>query len=109
MAEKRKPEPDKKSGASVASSGKKPPIPRRAKWLIALLLVLCLILLGALVELACLPHFLEQDINKILQPLAEGGGVEFRVKTISLTSAEVACKIRDNTRDGRPMRVGSIG
>ena len=109
VAEKRKPEPDKKSGASVASSGKKPPIPRRAKWLIALLLVLCLILLGALLELAFLPHFLEQDINKILQPLAEGGGVEFRIKTISLTSAEVACKIRDNTRDDRPMRVGSIG
>ena len=108
-ADKRNSEPDKKSGASVASSGKKPPIPRRAKWAIALLIFLCLILLGALVELACLPHFLEQDINKLLQPLAEGGGVEFRIKTISLTSAEVACKIRDNTRDGRPMRVGSIG
>lgn len=109
VAEKRKPEPDKKSGASVASSGKKPPIPRRAKWAIGLLLFLCLLLLGALLELAFLPHFLEQDINKILQPLAEGGSVEFRIKTISLTSAEVACKIRDNTRDGRPMRVGSIG
>ena len=111
-ADKRKSEPDRKaSGPSAAAPGKKvkTPIPCRAKWMIALLLLLCLILLGALVELACLPHFLEQDINKILQPLAEGGGVEFRIKTISLTSAEVACKIRDYTRDGRPMRVGSIG
>jgi len=110
-ADKRKSEPDKNaSGPSATSApGKKQPIPRRAKWMIALLLLLCLILLAALVELACLPHFLEQDINKILQPLAEGGGVEFRIKTISLTSAEVACKIRDYTRDGRPMRVGSIG
>ena len=111
-ADKRKSEPDKKaSGPSAAAPGKKvkTPIPRRAKWMIALLLLLCLILLGALLELAFLPHFLEQDINKLLQPLAEGGGVEFRIKTISLTSAEVACKIRDYTRDGRPMRVGSIG
>ena len=109
-ADKRNAEPDKKSGVSaVSASAKKQPVPRRAKWLIALLLLLCLILLGALLELAFLPHFLEQDINKLLQPLAEGGGVEFRIKTISLTSAEVACKIRDYTRNGRPMRVGSIG
>ena len=110
-ANKRNAEPDKKtSGSSAASApAKKQPVPRRAKWAIALLLILCIILLGALLELAFLPHFLEQDINKLLQPLAEGGGVEFRIKTISLTSAEVACKIRDNTRDGRPMRVGSIG
>ena len=112
-AGKRTAEPDKKSGGSAASfasaSGKKPPLARGAKWTIILLSVLCVILLAALVELACLPHFLEQDINKILQPLAEGGGVEFRIKTISLTSAEVACKIRDATRGDRPMRVGSIG
>ncbi len=110
-ADKRKSEPDRKmSGSSAASApAKKQPVPRRAKWAIGLLLFLCLLLLGALLELAFLPHFLEQDINKLLQPLAEGGGVEFRIKTISLTSAEVACKIRDYTRNGRPMRVGSIG
>ncbi len=110
-AEKRKSKPDRKTSDSSAASApaKKQPIPRRAKWAIALLILLCLILLGALVELACLPHFLEQDINKILQPLAEGGGVEFRIKTISLTSAEVACKVKDTTRDGRPLNVGSIG
>ena len=110
-ADKRNNEPDKKlSGSSAASAPvKKQPVPRRAKWAIALLLLLCLFLLGALVELACLPHFLEQDINRILQPLAEGGGVEFRIKTISLTSAEVACKVKDTTRDGRPLNVGSIG
>ena len=110
-ADKRNNEPDRKpSGSSAAPApAKKQPVPRRAKWAIALLILLCLLLLGALVELACLPRFLEKDINRILQPLAEGGGVEFRIKTISLTSAEVACKIRDYTRDGRPMRVGSIG
>ena len=110
-ADKRNHEPDKKlSGPSAApAQAKKQPVPRRAKWAIALLLLLCLFLLGALVELACLPRFLEQDINKILQPLAEGGGVEFRIKTISLTSAEVACKIKDTTLDGRPLNVGSIG
>ena len=110
-ADKRNHEPDKKrSGSSAApAQAKKQPVPRRAKWAIALLLLLCLFLLGALVELACLPHFLEKDINKILQPLAEGGGVEFRIKTISLTSAEVACKVKDTTRDGRPLNVGSIG
>ncbi len=108
-ADKRNSEPDKKTSGSSAAPKKKQPVPRRAKWTIALLILLCLILLGALVELACLPHFLEQDINKILQPLAEGGGVEFRIKTISLTSAEVACKVKDTTRDGRPLNVGSIG
>ena len=108
-AGKRNAEPGRTSGSSAAPSAKKPPLDRGAKWTIILLSVLCVILLAALLELAFLPHFLEQDINKILQPLAEGGGVEFRIKTISLTSAEVACKIRDNTRDGRPMRVGSIG
>lgn len=110
-AGKRKTEPDKRgSGSSAASApAKKQPVPRRAKWTIALLSVLCVILLAVLLELAFLPHFLEQDINKILQPLAEGGGVEFRIKTISLTSAEVACKIRDTSRNGRPVRVGSIG
>lgn len=107
--DKRKSEPDKNTSGSSAVPKKKQPIPRRAKWVIALLLLLCLILLGALVELACLPHFLEQDINKLLQPFAEGGGVEFRIKTISLTSAEVACKVKDTTRDGRPLNVGSIG
>ena len=109
-ADKRNSEPDKKSGVSAASApAKKQPVPRRAKWAIALLVFLCLLLLGALVELACLPRLLEEDINKILQPLAEGGGVEFRIKTISLTSAEVACKVKDTTRDGRPLNVGSIG
>ena len=108
-AGKRKPEPDRKSGSSAASSAKKPPVPRGAKWAIILLSVLCIVLLGALLELAFLPHFLEQDINRILQPLAEGGGVEFRIKTISLTSAEVACKVKDTTRGGRPLNVGSIG
>lgn len=112
-AGKPNPEPDrKKSGGSAASSSsapaKKPPIPRRAKWVIALLSLLCVILLGALLEVAFLPHFLEQDINKILQRMA-GDGVEFRIKTISLTSAEVACKVRDTSRDGRPLNVGSIG
>ncbi len=102
-------EPDKNLSGSSVASGKKQPIPRRAKWAIALLSVLCLLLLGALVELACLPYLLEKDINRILQPLAEGGGVEFRIKTISLTSAEVACKVKDTTRDGRPLNVGSIG
>ncbi len=112
-AGKRTAEPDRTSGASAASSSsvpaKKQPLPRVAKWTIILLSILCVVLLALLLELAFLPHFLEQDINKILQPLAEGGGVEFRIKTISLTSAEVACKIRDTSRDGRPMRVGSIG
>ena len=110
-ADKRNSEPDKKtSGSFVASApAKKQPVPRRAKWAIALLILLCLILLGALVELAFLPHFLEQDINKLLRPFAEGGGVEFRIKTISLTSAEVACKVKDTTRDGRSLNVGSIG
>ncbi len=110
-AGKRNAEPGRTSGASaaVSVSGKKAPIPRRAKWLIALLSVLCVILLAVLLELAFLPQFLEQDINKILQPLAEGGGVEFRIKTISLTSAEVACKIKDTSRNGRPVKVGSIG
>ena len=100
--------PDKKSGGSVAASGKNPPLPRGAKWAIVLLSLLCFLLLGALLEVAFLPHFLEQDINKILQRMA-GDGVEFRIKTIGLTSAEVACKVKDTTRNGRPMNVGSIG
>lgn len=109
-ADKRNNEPDRKpSGSSAAPApAKKQPVPRRAKWAIALLILLCLILLGALVELACLPRFLEKDINRILQPLAEGGGVEFRIKTISLTSAEIACKLTDTT-GGTARNVGGIG
>ena len=99
---------DKKSGGSVAVSGKKPPLPRGAKWAIVLLSILCVVLLAALLELAFLPRFLEEDINKVLQPLAEGGGVEFRIKTISLTSAEIACKLTDTT-GSRPRNVGAIG
>ena len=106
--DKRKSEPDKKTSGASAAPAKKQPVPRRAKWAIALLSVLCVILLGALVELACLPRFLEEDINKLLQPLAEGGGVEFRIKTISLTSAEIACKLTD-TSGGAARNVGGIG
>jgi len=106
--DKRNSEPDRKTSGPSATPAKKQPIPRRAKWAIVLLSVLCLVLLGALVELALLPHFLEQDINSILRKMA-GDGVEFRIKTISLTSAEVACKVKDTTRNGRPLNVGSIG
>ncbi len=101
-------QPDKKSGAAASANARKPPIPRRAKWAIVLLSILCFVLLGALLELALLPRFLEQDINKILQKMA-GDSVEFRIKTISLNSAEVACKVKDTTRNGRPLNVGSIG
>ena len=51
-ADKRNNEPDKKTSGSSAAPKKKQPIPRRAKWTIALLILLCLILLGALLFLA---------------------------------------------------------
>ena len=98
----------KAKSAAKPETGRKPRLPRGVKWTIVLLSILCVILLGALLELALLPRFLEQDINKILQKMA-GDSVEFRIKTISLTSAEVACKVKDTTRNGRPLNVGSIG
>ena len=82
--------------------------PRGAKWAIALLSLLCILLLGALLEVAFLPSLIERDVNSLLQKMA-GDGVEFRIKTISLTSAEVACKLKDTSRNGRPLNVGSIG
>ena len=82
--------------------------PRRAKWAIALLSILCFLLLAALLEVAFLPSLIERDVNRLLQKMA-GDGVEFRIKTISLTSAEVACKLKDTSRNGRPLNVGSIG
>ena len=106
--EKRKSEPDEKTSGASAAPAKKQPVPRRAKWAIGLLLLLCLLLTGALFLAAFLPHFLERDINNLLRPLAEGGGVEFRIKTISLTSAEIACKLTD-TSGGTPRSVGGIG
>ena len=106
--DRRNSEPDRKTSGSSDAPAKKPKIPSGAKWAIVLLSILCVILLGALIELALLPQFLEQDINSILRKMA-GDGVEFRIKTISLTSAEVACKVKDTSRDGRPLNVGSIG
>ena len=107
-AEKRDSEPDKKSGSSAASPARKPPLARGAKWAIILLSILCVILLGGLLEVAFLPSLIERDVNNFLQKMA-GDSVEFRIKTISLTSAEVACKLKDTTREGRPLNVGSIG
>ena len=107
-ADTRNSEPDRKTSGPSVAPAKKTKLPRGAKWAIVLLSGLCVILLGALIELACLPSFLEQDINRILQKMA-GDSVEFRIKTISLTSAEVACKVKDTTRNGRPLNVGSIG
>ena len=104
-----KPEPEKNEEKAAKRNSRKMPIPRRAKWAIVLLTVLCVLLLGALLEVAFLPQLIERDINKLLQGMAEEGGVEFRIKTISLTSAEVACKVKDTTRNGRPLNVGSIG
>ena len=82
--------------------------PRGAKWAIVLLSLLCVLLLAALLEVAFLPSLIERDVNSLLLKMA-GDGVEFRIKTISLTSAEVACKLKDTSRDGRPLNVGSIG
>ena len=82
--------------------------PRGAKWAIVLLSLLCVLLFAALLEVAFLPRLIERDVNSLLQKMA-GDGVEFRIKTISLTSAEVACKLKDTSRDGRPLKVGSIG
>ena len=82
--------------------------PRGAKWAIVLLSLLCVLLLAALLEVAFLPSLIERDVNSLLQKMA-GDGVEFRIKTFSLTSAEVACKIKDTSRNGRPLNVGSIG
>ena len=82
--------------------------PRGAKWAIALLSLLCVLLLAALLEVAFLPSLIERDVNSLLLKMA-GDGVEFRIKTISLTSAEVACKLKDTSRNGRPLNVGSIG
>ena len=100
---------EKTPDAGKKEKTKKPPLARWAKWTIILLSVLCVLLIFALIELACLPRLLEEDINRLLQPLAEGGGVEFRIKTISLTSAEVACKLTGTARDGSPKNVGGIG
>ena len=84
-------------------------LPRGAKAAIVILSLLSVLLLAALLELAFLPQLIERDINSLLQNMTEGGGMEFKVKTISLTSAEVACKLTDTTRDGSPLKVGSIG
>ena len=99
---------EKPSAEKPDAADRKPRVPRGAKWAIVLLSILCLLLLGALLEVAFLPQLIERDINSLLQRMA-GDGVEFRIKTISLTSAEVACKLKDTTRDGRPLSVGSIG
>lgn len=96
------------SAEKPSAADRKPRVPRGAKWAIVLLSILCFLLLGALLEVVFLPSLIERDVNKLLQKMA-GDGVEFRIKTISLTSAEVACKLKDTTRDGRPLNVGSIG
>jgi len=126
-AGKRKAEPDKKSGAGVSAStpvsrhsegkdqaapakrAKKPPFTRSGKWAIVLLCVLCVVLQAALFMTAVLPRIIERDVNRLLQKMAEGGGAEFRIKSITLNSAEVACKLTDQTRDGVPRSVGAIG
>ena len=100
---------DKQAPEQKPSAGRKPPLPRGAKWAIALLSVLCVVLLGALFVVAVLPRLIERDVNHLLQRMAEGDGAEFRIKSITLTSAEVACKLTDIIRDGVPRNVGSIG
>ena len=107
------PENSKKTEVKTVPADKpaperKPPLARGAKWAIILLSVLCVILMGALLEVFFLPSLIERDVNSLLLKMA-GDGLEFRIKTISLTSAEVACKIKDTTRGGRPLNVGSIG
>ena len=109
LAEKPSEKPsDQSSAEKPDAAGQKPRVPRGAKWAIVLLSILCFLLLGALIEVVCLPQLIERDVNGLLPRMA-GDGVEFRIKTISLTSAEVACKLKDTTRDGRPLSVGSIG
>ena len=99
---------EKPSAEKPDTAGRKSSVPRGAKWAIVILSILCVLLLFALLEVAFLPQLIERDVNGLLQRMA-GEGVEFRIKTISLTSAEVACKLKDTTRDGRPLSVGSIG
>ena len=88
---------------------KRPPVSRGAKWAIVLLSLLCIVLTCALLVIAVLPRLIERDVNRLLDAMAEGGGAEFRIKSISLTSAEVACKLTDTTRDGMLQNVGGIG
>ena len=88
---------------------KQPPVSRRAKWAIVLLSLLCFALTCALLVVTVIPRLIERDVNRLLQAMAEGGGAEFRIKSISLTSAEVACKFTDTTRDGMLQNVGGIG
>ena len=94
--------------ADAPAGGRKPPMPKGAKRAVVLLSVLCAALFLALLAVALLPRLIERDVNHLLQKMAEGGGIEFKIKTISLSSAEVACKLVD-TRSGTPKDVGGIG
>ena len=93
---------------NAPTTGRKPPLRKSAKWTIALLSILCFVLLLALLAVAVLPRLVERDVNRLLQRMAQNGGIEFKIKTISLSSAEVACKLVD-TGSGTPRNVGGIG
>jgi hypothetical protein len=99
---------EKPDSEQKPATGRRPPLARSGKWAIILLSLLCVVLLGALFLVAIVPRLLERDVNKLLQRMAEGGGAEFRIKTISLSGAEVACKLTD-TSGGTPRNVGGIG
>jgi hypothetical protein len=108
----KKPDSDEKkpdAAAKKPAKQKRPPVSRGAKWAIVLLSLLCFALTCALLVVTVIPRLIERDVNRLLQAMAEGGGAEFRIKSISLTSAEVACKFTDTTRDGMLQNVGGIG
>jgi len=94
--------------AEAPAGGRKPPMPKGAKRAVVLLSVLCATLFLALLVVALLPRLIERDVNNLLRRMAEGGGIEFKIKAISLSSAEVACKLVD-TSSGTPRDVGGIG
>ena len=94
--------------ADAPAGRRKQPMPKGAKRAVVLLSILCAVLFLALLVVALLPRLIERDVNNLLRRMAEGGGIEFKIKTISLSSAEVACKLVD-TRSGTPKDVGGIG
>ena len=107
-----RPEPEKngkteKKDAAPRKS-RRPPLTRRGKWSTVLLSLLCLVLTCALFLEEIMPRLIERNVNWVLRHMAEGGGAEFRIKSISLSSAEIACKLTD-TSDDKPRNVGGIG
>ncbi len=79
------------------------------KIFIIFLSVLCVSLTLALCGNIFLPRIIENKITEILLSLTEEKNTEFKIKTLSFTSAEVSCRITEPLEKGRRRSVTNIG